>query len=121
VAAAGAAGRVRAMNRSALTAMLRRHEAREVDDADVTRTWIEVSQGVLGFTALDETHQHVLLDMAFTLGLHGLKQFTKMLAALERRDFDTAATEMLVSTWARKVGDRATELAAMMRQPMKGV
>jgi lysozyme len=53
--------------------------------------------------------------MAFNLGIAGLQRFTKFLAALEQKDYETAATEMLDSVWAEQVGRRAQRLAAQMR------
>jgi len=67
------------------------------------------------FGSLDEVRQHVLLDMCFNLGLPRLLKFVKMLDAIERRDFEKAAAEMLDSEWARQVGERADRLAGMMR------
>lgn len=57
----------------------------------------------------------VLVSMVFNLGLPRLLGFKRMIAALERRDYATAAAEMLDSKWARQVGRRATRLAEMMR------
>lgn len=58
----------------------------------------------------------VLIDMAFNLGVAGLMKFKKMLAAVDRQDWETAANEMLDSKWAKQVGTRAVKLATMMRQ-----
>ncbi len=50
------------------------------------------------YEALDEVRQSVCLDMAFNLGLHGLiAGYPKMIAAIERHDFVSAATECHVS------------------------
>ena len=68
-----------------------------------------------GFRVLDEVRQHVLVNMCFNLGLTRLKKFEKMFAAIERRDWNAAAAEMLDSRWAKQVGSRAVELARMMR------
>ena len=57
----------------------------------------------------------VMIDMAFNLGVAGLRSFRKMRAALDLRDYKLAATEMLDSKWATQVGGRATRLAQMMR------
>jgi len=38
-----------------------------------------------------------------------------VVAALERGDYARAAAEMLDSAWSAQVGDRASELADMMR------
>lgn len=59
--------------------------------------------------------QAVLIDMSFNLGKGRLKQFRKMWQALYRCDYDTAAKEMLNSRWAFQVGQRAINLAEIMR------
>lgn len=57
----------------------------------------------------------VLIDMSFNLGKGRLKQFKKMWQALHRCDYDKAAAEMLNSRWANQVGQRALNLAEIMR------
>lgn len=68
------------------------------------------------FGSLDDVRQRVLADMAFNLGVSGICKFSRMLAAVEARDFDRAAAEMLASKWAAQVGGRASELAKSMRE-----
>jgi len=60
--------------------------------------------------------QTVLRNMLFNLGLTRFFQFEKMLMAVQAKDWERVAAEMLNSEWARQVGDRATRLAEMMRQ-----
>jgi len=50
------------------------------------------------------------------LGPSGFRSFKRMRQALDDRDFERAACEMLASRWAEQVGDRAQRLAAMMRE-----
>jgi lysozyme len=50
---------------------------------------------------LNQDQINVLVNMRFNLGLSGLKKFKKMLAALSRKDFATAAEEMIDSKWHR--------------------
>jgi len=90
-------------------------EAALLLDNDITRVWQELTHAVGCFSSLDEVRQHVLLDMAFNLGVPRLLKFEKMLAAVEGHHFDVAADEMLNSKWASQVGKRAQTLAAMMR------
>lgn len=90
-------------------------EAFAMLDADITAVWQEVSHAVACFGGLDETRQHVVLDMAFNLGVPRLLKFVKFLAALEAHKWDVAADEMLDSVWAKQVGKRAQTLAAMIR------
>lgn len=84
-------------------------------DNDITAAYNDAVRIVPGFNTLSEDRQHVLIDMVFNLGAAGLLKFTKFLAAVESRDFERAATEMLDSRWARQVGRRAETLAKMMR------
>jgi lysozyme len=64
---------------------------------------------------VDPIRRKVLIDMAYNLGITGLLQFRRMIAALERGDYEGAADQMLDSRWAEQVGMRATRLAEMMR------
>lgn len=56
----------------------------------------------------------VLVDMAFNLGAPRLAGFRKMLSALERGDFSTAAAEARDSRWFRQVGRRARRNVAII-------
>ncbi|MDD2229876.1 MAG: glycoside hydrolase family protein [Candidatus Cloacimonetes bacterium] len=68
------------------------------------------------YTALDEVHQSVLLNMCFNLGLKGLLGFNNTLAFIAAGDWERAANGMLASKWAKQVGLRAIELSEMMRK-----
>ena len=67
------------------------------------------------FDSFDEVRQEVVVEMVFNLGLSGFKSFKRMLFALRKGDFVTAAAEMLDSRWHEQVGRRAEELAEKMR------
>lgn len=67
------------------------------------------------FADLDEVRKTVLIDMCFNLGVAGLYKFENMFKALERKDYDSAAKEMLDSKWAQQVKGRAIKLAQMMK------
>lgn len=67
------------------------------------------------FADLDESRQWVLINMCFNLGLPRLQKFYKFLTAVEQGDYETAASEMLDSLWAKQVKGRARELASLMR------
>jgi lysozyme len=62
-----------------------------------------------------ETRAEVLADMAFNMGVSNLLKFRDTLAAVERGDWNAAASGMLASRWASQVGARAVELARQMR------
>ena len=68
------------------------------------------------FNQLNQTRQEVLLEMAFNLGIKGLKGFKKFLKALDEKDYLTASKEMLNSKWALEVKGRAKRLALLMQK-----
>lgn len=67
------------------------------------------------FKSIGVVRQDVVLSMVFNLGISRFMGFTQMLKAVSCQDYDRAADEMLASKWAGQVGDRAIELATMMR------
>lgn len=67
-----------------------------------------------GWYQLSENQQTVLINMRFNLGLSRFRKFKKMIIAINAKDFDRAAREMMNSLWYRKqVGNRAVELVEM--------
>ena len=65
--------------------------------------------------SLIEQRFYVLTDMMFNLGYARLSKFKKFLYALKTGSYAAAADEMLDSVWAKQVGNRATQLSALMR------
>ena len=59
--------------------------------------------------------QKAIIDMSFNLGYPRLSKFINLKKALQQRDFNQAAAEMLNSSWARQTGNRANELARMVK------
>ena len=66
------------------------------------------------YAGLNEARRYVLANMCFNMGIARLLGFKKMLSALEKEDYTTAATEMLDSKWAKQVHSRATRLQKIM-------
>jgi len=83
-------------------------------DNDVLTHTIE-AQKLPVFDKLDPVRQDVLISMVFNMGLPRLLGFRKFLGALEERDWPGASREMLDSRWSSQVGNRAQELAKMIR------
>ena len=83
----------------------------EVDLAD---TILDVDRALPWAARLDECRRAVLINMAFNLGIHGLLDFRRMLAAVQAADWPLASKEMLDSKWATQVGGRALRLAQQM-------
>lgn len=82
---------------------------------DIDRIADELAHAIPEFRRLNATRQRVLIDMAFNLGVAGLRKFKKMLAALSADDYARASEEMLRSRWAKQVKGRAVQLACWMK------
>ena len=87
-------------------ALLRDHDMDDAEREAAAFPW---------FASLSERRQLVVLSMLYNLGLPRFVGFRRMIAALQRFDYQTAADEMLDSVWARQVKARADRLAMMMR------
>lgn len=81
---------------------------------DIARAKAGLDRNLPWWTTLSVPRQMVLIDMCFNLGIGGLLQFRKFLAAVQAGDWSRARAEMDDSLWARQVGRRARELAEMM-------
>lgn len=84
-------------------------------DHDIEEKWKEVCNSLPWVADLDPVRKHVLLDMAFNLGVAGLLGFKNTLAAVKEKRWDDAAHGMLASKWSKQVGYRSLRLADMMR------
>lgn len=91
-------------------------EAEMLLDNDIERVIKELEKWPSVFNELSENRKAALIDMSYNLGFNKLFQFRNFLAALQKKDFDLAAKEMLDSKWAAQVGNRATVLASMMKE-----
>ena len=68
------------------------------------------------YVGLDPVRRGVMVNLAFNLGFNGLQSFGRMIAACERRDWDTAAAELLNSRWAEQVQpERRDRLVQQLR------
>ncbi len=67
------------------------------------------------FFTLSDPQQRAIVNMVYNLGFSGVCKFKNMIQAIENKDFDLAAKEMLDSKWAVQVGDRASRLASLIR------
>ncbi len=91
-------------------------EAMAMLDHDIARCTNECMHALPWFADLADEKQQVVLQMCFNLGLSRLMGFRRFLAAMEQGNYETAAAEMLDSLWAKQVGRRALDLAAMLQR-----
>ena len=76
----------------------------------------ELTEAFPWFYELTEQVQEVLINMHFNMGMPTLRKFRNMLDAMERQEYSRAADEILDSNWADQVGNRALELADIVRE-----
>lgn len=93
---------------------LSREESELILNHRIGKFTYELVERVPVFIGLSPIRKIVLLDMAYNLGVKRLLGFRKMLAALEKRDYQLAAKEMLDSRYASQVKNRAKRNAYMM-------
>ena len=67
------------------------------------------------FDGLPDDAQAVIANMAFNLGRTRLGKFKKYIAAIERHDWQNAASEMYDSKWRKQVPARAGRLIRRIR------
>jgi len=89
-------------------------EAMLLLEHDIACTLPGLQRLIPSWDTLSDNRQHVMMDMCFNLGLHGLSKFRRVLDSIAATDFDRAAYQMLQSTWSSQVGKRAERLARAM-------
>lgn len=67
------------------------------------------------FFNLPEEAQNIVTHMAYQMGVRGVLDFKKMIAALKEKDYYRASVEMLDSKWAEQTPARAQRLSKRMR------
>lgn len=93
-----------------------RLEAEVLLDHDLASAEMECKKAFDWFASLNDKRQRVVVEMVFNLGLTKLKKFHNTIAAIEARDYDRAARQMLASKWAAQVKGRAVRLAEAMQR-----
>ena len=78
-----------------------------VEDLDKHLPW---------WRSLSDARRRVLVNMRFNLGMAGLLGFKNTLKFIETGDYSRAASNMLLSKWAKQVGQRANRLSKMMEE-----
>ncbi len=71
--------------------------------------------GLSWFADLDAVRQDAIVNLCFNLGLTRLMGFKNAVGAMAVGDYEKAADEFLDSRWANQVGQRALDVAHMIR------
>lgn len=90
-------------------------EAMILLDNDISKAVSYCRAAFEWFNDLCDSRQNVIASMVFNLGPAGFSEFKKMIEAMGKKDYESAANQMLASKWAADVGKRAPRLAQMMR------
>jgi len=91
---------------------------REAFEADITVTLEDCKKLYEDFDELPEEVQLIIANMLFNMGLPRLSKFRGMKAAVDDRDWERAADEMVDSLWYNQVTTRADRLVQRMREVM---
>lgn len=86
----------------------------QVYDYQVTQTISSASGLLVGFMAMPDNVQAVVVDMIFNLGLPRFSKFRDTIAALNRGGWKQAAIDAGQSLWAKQVPNRAKEDIALL-------
>ena len=82
---------------------------------DLDKLLVQIYDLIPNFDELNDVRQRVVVDMLFNLGYLGFKKFKNTRQYIINGDYSKAASNMLLSLWAKQVKGRATRLAEMMR------
>lgn len=100
--------------------IITREEAEIMCRHDIQRVLDAVKAHFPPYVSLDPVRQRVIIDLAFNMGFKALT-FKNCAAAIEKKDWSTAARELYKSKWSTQVGDgeggkfdRADRLAKML-------
>ena len=88
---------------------------REAFESDIEITVDECQRLYEDWIDFPDEVQLILANMMFNMGRPRLSQFKNMKAAVDERDWDRAADEMIDSKWYQQVTNRADRLVQRMR------
>jgi lysozyme len=90
-------------------------ESMTVLESDVRRVALHLEDILPVVGRLDGVRQRVLFHMAFNMGVEQLLTLPRFISAVQFRNWEAAAEEMLISAWAKHDQRRANVLAQLMR------
>ena len=87
----------------------------ELFDQDMSWTFRDCIRLLPEFNDLPDEVRLIVANMMFNLGAKRLSGFSRLLAAIEREDWNSAADEMVDSRWHKQVPERSGRLIERMR------
>ena len=91
-------------------------EAMVLLDNDIALVEAGLDHALPWWQTLPDGPDRALANMAFNVGVPRLRGFRRMLEALRRGDYATAAEEAQNSRWARQVGPRAQRIINLIQR-----
>ena len=95
--------------------VVEQERVRQLFALDIAVTLDECKVLYPDFDELPEECQHIIANMMFNMGRPRLSKFKMMKAAVDARDFNAAADQMVDSKWYTQVPNRARRLVDRMR------
>ena len=90
-------------------------EAFTLLDNDIAYFETKLKNHFLFFESLNQSRQIVLINICFNVGFNGFLEFVKLIAAVEKEDFEEAAKQILDSDASRASQKRYKRLAEIMK------
>tara|TARA_B100000035_G_scaffold278340_1_gene257220 strand:+ start:4756 stop:5202 length:447 start_codon:yes stop_codon:yes gene_type:complete len=87
----------------------------EVFDEDFAHHIHECELLFANFYEYHDEVQEVLINMMFNMGRTRLSKFRKFIAAIDSKDYNEAANQMVDSRWYNQVGNRSKRLEERIR------
>lgn len=82
---------------------------------DIRRCETELDNSFRWYKDLDQVRQEAMINLCFNLGITRLRKFKLALRAMEAKNYEDASENFLDSLWATQVGQRAVEVAEIIK------
>jgi lysozyme len=90
-----------------------REHGESVLDADLANA-IHEAGAFPWWITLDPVRQAVIVELVFNMGRSKVKGFTRMIAAIQNKEYQKASRELLDSQWRKDVGPTRSRRLALM-------
>lgn len=94
---------------------LRHDEIAYLLNNDISQARGDARALIKSFDRLSKNRKVAILNFVFNLGRTRAATFKKFIAAIEAKDWESAADELTDSLWAQQVGERAVRISKHVR------
>ncbi len=91
-------------------------DLRQLFYKDVEKAETGADQVIGHIKELHPEARNIIIEMVYQLGTTGVRNFKKMISALEESDYKKASREMINSRWHQQTTRRCESLAKLMEQ-----